>query len=257
MKFEGKVALITGGASGIGRASARRLASEGATVVIADIDLERGEQTGSELGVAFEALDVRDPVAWADVVEKVCAERGAIDIGVLNAGMLTPVAGRQSQVAGRFDVAALEDADYRQVTSVNIDGIVFGSRAIVRAMAERGGALVATSSLVGIVPFPPDPIYSLTKHAIVGFVRSVAPTLARRNITFNLVCPGTVRTAITTETYFDQMADAGVRVMDPSEIADAIVEAIMSGESGQALVCNGGQPVRAVEFPILDSTRDG
>jgi len=252
MDIKNKVALVTGGASGIGRACAEHLKREGANVVIADVDVALGERTAADLGAGFLELDVRDPAAWEGAIARVVADHGAIDIGLLNAGLLTPVGGERGGFAREFDITRLEDADYRRVTSVNIDGVVFGARAISRAMLGRGGALVATSSVVGLIPFPPDPIYSLTKHAMVGFVRSTAPTLARHHITFNVICPGTVETDITSEDYFEQMAAAGVGVMDPSAIADAVARAIASGGSGETLVCIPDRAPFKLSLPTLD-----
>jgi NAD(P)-dependent dehydrogenase (short-subunit alcohol dehydrogenase family) len=87
---------------------------------------------------------------------------------------------------------------------------------------------------------------------MVGFVRSTAPTLMRHNITFNVICPATVRTGIITADYFEQMAAAGGGVMEPSAIADAVVQAITSGDSGETLVCTPDRPPRKVSFPPLD-----
>jgi hypothetical protein len=84
----------------------------------------------------------------------------------------------------------------------------------------------------------------------------MAPSLARRDITFKAVCRGSVRTNITTEAYFDRVAAAGVTVLNPSDIADAIANVIASGESGQAMVCNADVPAHRVDFPSLDSNRE-
>src|SRR5579885_2170340 len=150
--FDGKVALVTGGASGIGRATVERLTADGARVCVVDVDAP-----------------------------------GGVDIAFLNAGI----------AIGVGDVTELTDDVYRRIMRINVDGVVFGTRAAVRVMRERGGgAIVATSSLAGLIPFPPDPVYDATKHAVVGFVRSVAPTLQPLGITANTVNPGMTDTNI-------------------------------------------------------------
>ena len=169
--------MVTGGASGIGLASCRRLASEGATIVVVDANGEGAQKAASDLGgVAVEA-DVGAAGGWTRIVEA-GRRLGGIDIAYLNAGVTT----------GEEDITKLTDEQYRRILSVNVDGIVFGTRAVVPELVERGGgAVVATSSLAGIVAFAGDPIYTLTKHAVVGFVRAVAPRLAEHRITINAI----------------------------------------------------------------------
>jgi NAD(P)-dependent dehydrogenase (short-subunit alcohol dehydrogenase family) len=152
-------ALITGGEGGLGRAMRARLEREGYEVE--SLDLLNG-------------FDVTDPQAWERVE--------AVDLAVLNAGILTP----------ETDLRELTTEDYRRAVAVNVDGVVFGVRRLARVM--DGGTIVATASLAGLVGMPLDAIYSLTKHAVVGFVRSVAPVLAP--IKVNAICPGIADTAM-------------------------------------------------------------
>lgn len=254
MQINEKIALVTGGASGIGRATAARLKANGATVVIADIDGEAGTKAAAELGTSFHVLDVREPRAWATTLDAVVSQHGRLDIAHLNAGLLTPQGGERGTLGANVGIDELRDEDYARVTSVNIDGVVFGTRAVVRAMtrAGSGGAIVATASVAGVIPFAQDPIYTMTKHAVVGFVRSLAPVLEPQGITMNAVCPGIVRTNIAASEAFDMLSSAGVGVMDPSEIGDAVVGAIESGETGQCLVCLPRKAPSKQEFPELD-----
>src|SRR5260370_31549878 len=114
---------------------------------------------------------------------------------------------------------------------VNVDGVVYGARAAVREMSRgSGGAIVATSSLAGLIPFPPDPVYDLTKHAVVGFIRSLAPTLATKGITANCVNPGMTDTAIVSDDAQALLAAADFPLMPPAQIADAVVQAIATGD---------------------------
>src|SRR3954471_24908442 len=152
-------AVVTGGEGGLGRAMRARLEGEGYEVE--SLDLVNG-------------FDVTDPVAWERVE--------AVDLAVLNAGILT----------AETDLTELSTEDYRRAVAVNVDGVVFGVRRLAQVM--EGGTIVATASLAGLVGMPLDSIYSLTKHAVVGFVRSIAPTLAP--IKVNAICPGIADTAM-------------------------------------------------------------
>src|SRR5207244_180422 len=174
-------ALVTGGEGGIGRAIRTRLESEGYEV--ASLDLTTG-------------FDGSDPAAWEGV--------GAVDLACLNAGVLT----------GETDPRKLTDEQYRRAVAVNVDGVVFGVRRLAQVM--DGGAIVATASLAGLTAMPSDVIYSLTKHAVVGFVRSVAPLL--EPIRINAVCPGIADTAMI-DHQRAAFAEAGFPLLRPAEVA--------------------------------------
>ena len=249
--LEGKVALVTGGASGIGRASAERLHDEGAQVVIADFDAGAGSAVAKELGIDFTELDVGDASAWAETVNGVTSRHGGLDIAYLNAGIPTYPATEEGII--EVDVATFSDEAYRRILGVNVDGVAFGVRAVVPALEARGGgAIVATASAAGLMGWAPDPIYTLTKHAVVGFVRALASQLSARNITINAICPGGVNTPILGPSSGDQLKQRGVRLMDPSQIADALVRVITSGKTGEAWVCMLEQDHQVHRFARID-----
>ncbi len=250
-QLEGKVALVTGGASGIGGASAERLRDEGAQVVIADVDAAAGSAVAADLGLDFTELDVGDAVAWAETVKGVTTRHGGLDIAYLNAGVATYPATEEGIV--EVDVATFSDDAYRRILGVNVDGVAFGVRAVVPALEARGGgAIVATASAAGLMAWAPDPIYTLTKHAVVGFVRALASQLSARNITINAICPGGVNTPILGPRNGDRLEQQGVRLMDPSQIADAVVEVIAGGKTGEAWVCLPDQDHRVHHFARID-----
>lgn len=235
-QFTGKVALVTGGASGIGLASAERLRDEGASVVIADINEAGGKEAADGLGVDFQVLDVGDAAAWETTVEAVTERHGGLDIAYLNAGIPTYPA-TESGIR-EVDITSLDDAAYRRILGVNVDGVVFGVRAVTPALEARGGgSIVATASVAGLLGWAPDSIYTLTKHAVIGFVRGVAPQLQAKNITINAICPGGVDTPILGPGGGERTRTLGVRLMHPPQIADGVVQAIGSGKTGQAWVC--------------------
>lgn len=222
----GTVALVTGGASGIGAATARRLAAEGATVVVADVQRAAGEAVAAEIAGRFVALDVTDAAAWTSAVADVVAAEGRLDIAHLNAGVMT----------GEGDVRALTDAQIDRVLGVNVRGVLYGARAVVPAMAG-GGGIVATASVAGLIGWSPDPVYTLSKHAVVGLVRALDPQLAALDISINSVCPGIVDTAMLGAEMKGILEGAGVPIIPPSQIAEGVVAALRSGRTGTCFEC--------------------
>jgi NAD(P)-dependent dehydrogenase (short-subunit alcohol dehydrogenase family) len=207
-------ALVTGGASGIGAAAVELLEADGTEVT--SLDLATG-------------FDVGDPAAWEAV--------GPVDFAFLNAGVAT----------GEPDVARLSDAQYRRALGANVDGVVFGVRRMAQGMAP-GSAIVATASLAGLTAMPLDPIYSLTKHAVVGFVRAVAPQLAERGIRINALCPGFADTPIVEDGLREWIAGQGLGLIPPHLVAEAALAAARSEETGRAWVVQPGQEPLVYEF---------
>ncbi|HSO95646.1 MAG TPA: SDR family oxidoreductase [Acidimicrobiia bacterium] len=232
MELNGKAALVTGGASGIGRATAERFAEEGMRVCIVDLGDNGGREVAESLGGTFHVADVGDPAQTDAAFAHCVSELGGVDVAFLNAGI----------AIGHADIETLPDDEYRRIMGVNVDGVVYGARAAVREMTRgSGGAIVATSSLAGLIPFPPDPVYDLTKHAVVGFIRSLAPTLAAKGITANCVNPGMTNTNILNDDVRAAFAAADFPLMPPTQIADAVVHAVTSGETGHCWVCQPGR----------------
>jgi NAD(P)-dependent dehydrogenase (short-subunit alcohol dehydrogenase family) len=243
----GKIGVVTGGASGIGEATARRLAAEGATVAVVDVDEARGATVAGEIDGRFVAADVAEPADWRRVVDEVAGTLGGIDLAHLNAG--TSIA--------QPDLAALSDDAYHRIMRVNVDGVVFGLRAVIPAMTARGGgAVVVTASLAGLIPIAFDPVYALTKHAVVGLVRSVAPTLAEHGITVNCVCPGLTDTPLVAPVR-SHLEATGFPLIPPSDIAEAVLACMTGTASGEAYVCQAGRPPVAFEFHGVPGPRGG
>jgi NAD(P)-dependent dehydrogenase (short-subunit alcohol dehydrogenase family) len=214
-------AIVTGGEGGLGRAMRERLAREGYEVE--SLDLRNG-------------FDLTDPPAWERV--------GAVDLACLNAGILT----------AERDIAKLSARDYRAAVAVNVDGIVLGVSRLARVMEH--GAIVATASLAGLVGMPLDPIYSLTKHAVVGFVRSVAPQLAPVKI--NAICPGIADTPMLD--MHDQramFAAAGFPLLRPEAVADAMWLAATSEGTGECWFVQPGREPAPFRFPNVPGPRAG
>ena len=246
MDLSGKVAVVTGGASGIGRATVERFAAEGMRVCVVDLTEDAGHALADEVGGMFIVADAGDSKQVDAAFHRCVDELGGLDVAFLNAGI----------AIGHSNLETLSDDLYRKIMRVNVDGVVFGARAAIREMAPRGGgAIVATSSLAGIIPFPPDPVYDLTKHAVVGLIRSIAPTLADRGITANCVNPGMTDTNILSDDVRRLFEDVGFPLMPPTQIADAVVHAITSGETGRCYVCQPGREPVSYEFRDVPGPR--
>jgi NAD(P)-dependent dehydrogenase (short-subunit alcohol dehydrogenase family) len=225
--LDGKVALVTGGASGIGLATVRRLRAEGARVAAVDLNEPRGDDP-SDLHVV---ADVADPGAWPGIVARIEEQLGGIDAAHLNAGVTTHAS----------DITVVTDDQYRTVMRVNVDGVAFGVRALVPALQRRGGgAIVATASLAGLVAFDHDPVYTASKHAVVGLVRSLANQLDAKGICITAVCPGIVETPLIGGDA-QVLRDAGFPLLQPEDIAAAVMQALSERHPG---ACYAVQPGR-------------
>lgn len=223
--LEDKIAVVTGAGSGIGRASAERLAAEGAHVVAVDLGGDSALATAHDVDGSAVAGDVSDPDVWR-AVEATTDELGGLDVIHLNAGVYGH--------AG--PLAELPDDVYERVVAANVGGVVLGTRAAVRAMRGRGGAVVATASMAGLVPFPPNPLYTATKHAVAGFVRAMAPTLNGDGITINAVCPGIVDTPMTVgATGGLDPNEIGLALIPPSTIAEVVFGLATGDDTGRCL----------------------
>jgi NAD(P)-dependent dehydrogenase (short-subunit alcohol dehydrogenase family) len=205
----GKVAAVTGGARGIGRATARALAREGARVAIGDLDAELAERTAAELGCAAHAVDVTDPASFARFLDWVEAEVGPLDVLVNNAGILH---------LGPF--LEEDEAATRRQVDVNLLGVIHGTRLGVLRLRERGGGhLVNLASSAGKVTPPGIATYAATKHAVVGLTEAVRLEQRGSGIDFSIVMPGVVRT----EMIAGYARSPVVAEIEPEDVADAIV----------------------------------
>jgi NAD(P)-dependent dehydrogenase (short-subunit alcohol dehydrogenase family) len=244
--LDGAVALVTGGANGIGAAAALRLAARGARVVVADVD-ERGAQVAAAIGGRFVRCDVREQADNAAAVAAAVTAFGGLDVAFLNAGVST--------TSVTLGGPAWDLAVYRRAFGINVDGVFFGVNAALPALRARGrGALVLTSSLAGLTAVPGDPIYAATKHAVVGLARALGPALAADHIAVNALCPGFADTAIN-EPVRHLISAAGIPLMTADEVADALLAVLGSDRTGEAWYVQPGRPAEPFAFRNVPGPR--
>jgi NAD(P)-dependent dehydrogenase (short-subunit alcohol dehydrogenase family) len=236
--FSGKTAIVTGAASGIGRATAKTLADAGAAVTLLDVSDELGARAAEEAGGTYVHLDVSQPDAWRELL----GGFGRLDLLHLNAGIY----GMQLP-----DITQVSDQRYRAYLGVNVDGVFFGLREAIPLLEQAHGAVVVTSSMAGIVPLPANPVYALTKWALIGLVRSVHDELERRGIRINALCPGAVATPLMGEDPRGWFADMGIAAFEPEDMAATVVDLLASDRSGEAVLHRPPWEPETVEFPRL------
>jgi NAD(P)-dependent dehydrogenase (short-subunit alcohol dehydrogenase family) len=250
MDIQGKVAIVTGGGSGIGRASALRLAKEGASVVVADvsadgghatvhnIDASGGKATYCRVDVTSEA-DLRSAIALAEETY------GGLDILHNNAGIIT----------GQPAWPDTEVERWSRMVDINLRGVILGTQLALPAMRKRGGGgVVNTASLAGIgFGYAPNPVYAATKGGVVLFTASLAPLAEEANIRVNCVCPGVVDTPMLRGLQGEMESDDASSplmerlrefpVLQPEDIADAVVHLIRDDSlAGRAYMLRNGMP---------------
>jgi NAD(P)-dependent dehydrogenase (short-subunit alcohol dehydrogenase family) len=240
-----RVALVTGGASGLGLATVRALAEAGARVVVADVQEEAGRAAAEEVDGLFVATDVADLHANLAAAE-FCVERcGGLDLVHLNAGV----------ASGTGIGADFDPVKYRRAMGINLDGVVFGTHAVLPALRARGGgAIVATASLAGLTGVALDPIYTANKHAVVGLARAMGPALAPEGIRFNAVCPGFAESAIVAPMR-DQLVAAGFPIIPAEDVAAAVMTLFTGAMNGECWFVQAGREPAPFAFRGIPGPR--
>jgi NAD(P)-dependent dehydrogenase (short-subunit alcohol dehydrogenase family) len=247
-RFGGKTGIVTGAASGIGRASAQALAREGAWVLVCDIDAEGGAETVRLIeqeggGARFRRLDVADETEVHGAIGEIVDEHGHLDLAHNNAGVVGP--------AKR--VADTSREEWEQVMAVNLTGVFLCMKYEIAQMEAQGtgGAIVNTSSISGLGASPLMAAYTASKHGVTGLTRVAGYDYAKRGIRVNALCPGVTHTPmidqwIDGDPVVQAVMDASVpigRMATPEEMAEAVVWLCSDSASfvtGVALPVDGG-----------------
>ena len=239
--LDGKVVLVTGAASGIGAACARRYAAAGAHVICTDVADDAGQQVADEVGGRYRHLNVADSNAWSTLGEELARDPGHLHVAHLNAGVMLRL----------DDIAEVTDDDYLRIIGINQHGAVFGLRAAVPLLeAAEGGHVLITGSMASFSPLPVDLGYSMSKHAVAALVRSAAPNLAERGISLNAVCPATVGTGFLGGNR-DRLEAAGMVIMDAEEVAEAAMTILDSGLTGECFALLKGRKPEPFQFATI------
>jgi NAD(P)-dependent dehydrogenase (short-subunit alcohol dehydrogenase family) len=244
--FSGQVALVTGAAAGIGRASALAFARAGARVALADVDAPGGEETARLIQAAGgEALFVRTDVSQAQevaaLIDRVVHAYGRLDVALNNAGV----------GPGRAPTHEVEEADFDRTIAVDLKGVWLCMKHEIPVMLEQGrGAIVNMASTAGLVAMPGSVAYNTAKHGVIGLTRTAALEYAAAGIRINALCPGVVRTPLVAPALADPAIGPALvglhplgRVGEAEEVAQAVLWLASEGASfttGAALTADGG-----------------
>jgi meso-butanediol dehydrogenase/(S,S)-butanediol dehydrogenase/diacetyl reductase len=258
-RMDGKVAVVTGGGSGIGRATCVRLAEEGARVAVTSRTAAHVDEACAEVERAAGAaplglpLDVSDSAAVDEAFARVASELGAIDVLVANAGIELP----PDESGTGPNIVDTTDEQWERIQHVNVDGAFYSCRAALRHMPD-GGAIVTVGSINSFIAWENDGAYTTSKGAVLQLTRAVAVDVAARNIRVNCVCPGVIDTPLNDQFLaavsdpdrlrgeFAAVAPLG-RFGQPREIANCILFLASDEASfvtGAALIADGGAVIR-------------
>ncbi len=232
-----RVVVITGAARGIGAATARLLAGQGARVAVADIDGDPAKALAAELGpdCCGYRLDVSDRLACDEFIDRVETELGPIDVMINNAGIAMAAP----------QVTAQEIEVIEKTIDVNLKGVIYGTLAAVKKMKPRGrGAVINVASLAGVMGVPGLAAYSASKFGVVGFTEGIRAELEGSGISFTVVMPGPVETDMMVGTRSAPL----IRLVKPEVLAAAIAGAIESGKARVAVPRSTGAYVRLMSI---------
>lgn len=238
--------LVTGGASGIGAAIARHWANMGSDVLITDVADDLGTQVATEIGATYQHLDVTSDSEWQALAEK----HEPFNTVFLNAGISTPghfFGNTEKSSEQKFSVDA-----YRRVMSINVDGVVFGVAHLADTMAAHGGGdIVVTASMAGLYPIEADPIYGLTKHAVLGFVKSMAPSLMTKGVCLSAICPFFVDTPLVDAEAQALIRETGFDILTVDNVVEGAQMAVAERAPGSQWIIFPGLPVTRAPEPTL------
>lgn len=255
--LSGQVAFVTGGGSGLGAAFARRLAADGATVVVNDVNAEAAATVALDVGGDTAVFDVCDSAAFDAEIDKAVARHGRLDIMINNAGIAPPpdpertartienqlkrMEGRLADMVPADSTIGLSDAEWDRMIRVHLYGAFYGTRAALRHMTPaRTGAIVNISSVLGLRPLAGALHYATAKAGIIALTKSVGQEVAPYGVRVNAVCPGWVDTPLLAP--MDPMVMAGIVMQIPRgrmATAEELAELVRFLAGPESSYCNG------------------
>jgi len=244
MDLNGKAVLITGAASGIGAATARAMAAQGAKVAICDVDTDNGKRLADEIGenARFVHLDITEGDSWDAAVAEIVDALGKLDIAHLNAGVVMRPYGTPT-MEPFFD--HLTYANINRIVGINVLGVVLGTAAVLPQLEASKGYLLMTTSPAGMGAWPVDPLYSVTKSAVNTWVRGMGVLLAEKGVRVNALSPGSVvHTRMTTDDW-QEAVPPGSPIVEPTLMAEAVLQILdQEGDGGIFLALPDGTLTR-------------
>ncbi|HVX19756.1 MAG TPA: SDR family oxidoreductase [Acidimicrobiales bacterium] len=240
--LRGAGVVVTGGGSGIGAATVELLVRHGAQVLVVDRDRDAGAAVAARTGQSFVAADVGSPDDWR-LVRSAAEALGGVRYVHLNAGVNS---GPQWS-----PIADLADDRLFGTLAVNLAGPILGVRTLAPLLDGRAGSVLVTASLAALGPFPSDPVYAATKAGVVGFVRSIARELGRRDVRINVLCPTATDTPMVGDADRAWLARAGVPLAGAATMAEAVVACLTHPGTGQVFRCDDDRGARLVPVPQM------
>jgi 3-oxoacyl-[acyl-carrier protein] reductase len=240
MATQDRLALVTGGATGIGAAIVRKFVQEGIQVAVCDVDTDNGQNLATELGTAarFYRVDIADESEVNVIVDKIIKEFGRIDVLVNNAGVTKDTL-----------LIRMTKEDWERVLQVNLTGTFLVTKAVAKYMIkQRYGRIVNIASVIGIIGNFGQTNYAASKAGIIAFTKSCAKELARRNIMVNAIAPGFIKTRMT-EVIPDEIKESYLKLIplgrfgEPEDVANVVMFLSSDGASyltGQTICVDGG-----------------